>query len=153
MVSIDFSILNVLKKYSFKFSSFFFLAFFVLVFWQLLLQNKHLYFIKIIFEVCAFKKAVAISFVSFTFCIIVSIFTSNSMNSFSKIFSKIWLWACYKFCTISKFYFIRYSFCDFISFFRVFGRHYNITKIFIFTCVLCDSSLFFVAKEWRQFRK
>ena len=59
----------------------------------------------------------------------------------------------FKICINNKWCFIWYLILIKFYYFRVFRRHNYIIKIFIFTYFLCDSSLFFVLQEWRQFKQ
>ena len=67
--------------------------------------NRYIFaFYSIIFKVCVFKKTVAIfifNFASFTFFIIISVFTFNFLNYFRKTNDKNLQWACHNFSPIT----------------------------------------------------
>ena len=56
----------------------------------------------------------------------IAIFNFNFVNSFCKIINKIWKWTCHKFCTINKFYFVRYCYIIFIDIFINFLNFFSI---------------------------
>ena len=80
----------------------------------ILIATQTFLFYEIIFGAFIFKTALTIFVLNSTGFIV---FTFNFINPFSKIIDKFWSWACHKSCTVNKFYFIRYGFCNFFYIF------------------------------------